>query len=371
MMDIVHGGHSHEGISWTLGDWKLIAHGVLKGIYTNQGGPRGDELTFLSGDFGVMAQRQLGPGTLGLTAMLTPDPLMGKRGYPLLLQTGETADGRTPLVGRQHPHDFFMELSASYRLPLSQDSAVSAYFGWPGEPALGPPAPDHRFSGAEIPETPISHHWLDSTHVSFGVAILGYSWGNWRIEGSLFNGREPDQNRWNIESDKFDSTSIRLSFSPHENWAFQVSHGFLKEPRQLFPGIDTDRTTVSATYHVKSTDTEWATTFAWGRNVNDPGKTLDAFLLESTFKLRDTHTFFGRAERVEKDELFFGDHPLTGRAFTVNKLALGYIYDFPKWGHLQWGIGVSGSIHFLPSELEDIYTAFPLGGVVFLRAKIK
>jgi hypothetical protein len=117
-----HGGHSHEGIGWTWGDWKLMAHGVLKGIYTNQGGPRGDELTFLSGDFGVMAERQLGPGTLRLTAMLTPDPLMGKRGYPLLLQTGETADGRTLLVDRQHPHDFFMELSASYRLSLSQDS---------------------------------------------------------------------------------------------------------------------------------------------------------------------------------------------------------------------------------------------------------
>jgi hypothetical protein len=155
---------------------------------------------------------------------------MGKRGYPLLLQTGETADGRTPLVDRQHPHDFFMELSASYRLPLSQDSALSAYFGWPGEPALGPPAPDHRFSGAEILETPISHHWLDSTHVSFGVATLGYSWRNWRIEESLFNGREPDQNRWNIESGKFDSTSIRLSFERARGYLHGVSFGRRRVP---------------------------------------------------------------------------------------------------------------------------------------------
>jgi hypothetical protein len=60
-----------------------------------------------------MARREFSHGTLNLRAMLSPDPFMGKRGYPLLLAAGETADGTTHLVDRQHPHDLFMELSAS------------------------------------------------------------------------------------------------------------------------------------------------------------------------------------------------------------------------------------------------------------------
>lgn len=367
-----HGSHHshHAGVSWTWGDWNMMFHGVLKGIYNNQGGPRGDELTYLSGDFGLMGERQVGPGILELTAMLTPDPLMGPSGYPSLLQTGETADGRTPLVDRQHPHDFVMEVSAGYTLPLSQETRLRAYLGWPGEPALGPPAPDHRFSGAEIPETPITHHWMDSTHVSFGVATLGLSWRNWKVEGSVFNGREPDQRRWNIETGDFDSTSFRVSYSPTENWTLQVSHGFLKSPRQLFPGINTDRTTTSIIHHVRSGDSEWGTTFAWGRNWDIPGPNLDGFLLESTYKYRDTHTFFARAERVTKNDLFFGNDPLAGREFTVNKLSIGYIYDFAKTGHIRWGIGVLGNIAILPEELEKIYTANPVGMMTFIRGKM-
>jgi hypothetical protein len=60
-----------------------------------------------------------GPGRLGFRAMLSAEPLTIEReGYPLLLQTGETADGRTPLIDRQHPHDLFMELAAIYSLPV-------------------------------------------------------------------------------------------------------------------------------------------------------------------------------------------------------------------------------------------------------------
>src|SRR6185369_5925271 len=113
-------------------------------------------------------------GTLGLRGMVSADPFYGNGGYPLLLQTGETADGRTPLIDRQHPHDLFMELSASYSHRLSESSSAFIYAGLPGEPALGPPAFMHRFSGEDNPEAPITHHWLDSTHIAYGVVTLGY-----------------------------------------------------------------------------------------------------------------------------------------------------------------------------------------------------
>src|SRR5206468_760944 len=167
-------------------------HGTGEVAYDNQGGPRGDEKLFSSNMLMGMAQRPIGPGTLGLRAMLSLEPsTIGKEGYPLLLQTGETANGRTPLIDGQHPHDLFMELAGSYSI-ASGNRSMFVYAGLPGEPALGPPAFMHRFSSMSLPEAPITHHWLDSTHISFGVVTAGAVVDRVKIEASAFRGREPD-----------------------------------------------------------------------------------------------------------------------------------------------------------------------------------
>src|SRR5438128_839013 len=143
----------------------IMAHAQINGVYDWQEGPQGGDKTFMSGMIMASARRDLNNGTVNLRAMVSPDPFMGKRGYPLLLASGETADGVTPLVNRQHPHDMIMELSASYSHRLASDSSVFLYAGWPGEPAFGPPAFMHRLSAMDSPEAPITHHWLDSTHI--------------------------------------------------------------------------------------------------------------------------------------------------------------------------------------------------------------
>jgi hypothetical protein len=120
-----------------------------------------------------MGQKDIGSGTLGFRTMFSLDPLMGKSGYPLLLQTGETANGVTPLIDRQHPHDFFMELAPTYSYDFSNHNSIFIYAGLPGEPALGPPAFMHRFSAMDNPEAPLTHHWLDSTHITF-CCYFGY-----------------------------------------------------------------------------------------------------------------------------------------------------------------------------------------------------
>src|SRR5579862_3540484 len=203
-----------EGVMMQSGDWHLMAHGWVNAVYDNQGGPRGDHDTFSNSMFMGMASRPLAAGSLELHAMLSLDPAMGKGGYPLLFQTGETADGVTTLVDRQHPHDFFMELSAAYSQPLGDSGSVSIYGGLPGEAALGPPSFMHRFSGMRIPEAPLTHHWLDSTHVTMGVVTLAATQGPITVEASAFNGREPDQFRWNIETRAFDSWSARATWNP-------------------------------------------------------------------------------------------------------------------------------------------------------------
>lgn len=357
------------GKMWMNDDWMLMAHGMINFVYDNQGGERGDSKAFASSMAMLMASRPLGAGTFGLRGMVSLDPLMGKSGYPLLLQTGETANGKAHLIDRQHPHDAFMELATTYSVPIGERDALYVYLGLPGEPALGPSAFMHRFSGMENPEAPLTHHWLDSTHVTFGVATLGYAWQQWKIEGSIFNGREPDQYRWNIETRHFDSASSRISFNPNDSWSLQVSNGYLKSPEQLDPDVSVHRTTASATYHQQINDANWQTTFAWGKNDKE-GNARNGYLLESTYAMTQHHTFFGRGERVANDELFDDGDPLHGRAFTVNKLSLGYIYDFAKIGDSTLGIGGLLSTYWLPGELRDVYGEHPLSSMVFVRLKL-
>jgi hypothetical protein len=359
-----------EGVSWKAGDWTGMVHGYADLVYDHQGGPRGDAKTFSESMAMVMAQRAVGPGTLTLRTMLSLDPAMGPAGYPLLLQTGETANGVTPLIDRQHPHDLVMELAGVYSLPVGQASSAFLYVGYPGEPALGPPTFMHRFSGMDDPAAPISHHWLDATHITFGVVTAGFVHGPFKIEGSAFNGREPDQHRWDFDPLRLDSYSGRISYNPTPDWAFQVSYGAIRSPEQLEPEVDQRRLTASASYNRPFTGGNWQTTFAWGRNDNHPGHALDAVLLESAVKV-GPHTVFGRAETVRKDELFEAPSPLAGRVFQVSALTLGYVYDLPVAQRLALGLGLQGTLNFVPSPIRFAYGDTPAGYMPFLRLKIR
>jgi hypothetical protein len=369
----------HEGLHTMRNGWHLMAHGFVNLVYDDQGGPRGGEKTFSESMFMGMASRDLGPGHLGLRTMLSAEPwTIGDEGYPLLFQTGETANGRDPLVDRQHPHDLFMELAGTYSVPVGEGSSAFIYLGLPGEPALGPATFMHRFSGMENPEAPLGHHWLDSTHVTFGVATLGWIRGNVKLEGSVFTGREPDEDRLDIEEPKMDSWSLRASWQPTRDWSLQVSHGYLHSPEQLEPEIDARRTTASAIYNRPLAGGDWQSTFAWGRNERDPGETTDSFLLESTAQT-GRHTVFGRAERQENDELSVhghgeeepeGEEEGHGEVFTLGKISLGYIYDFYR--HESWRVGVGGlgTLFQVPDGLKEDYGDSPTSWMAFLRVRL-
>jgi hypothetical protein len=361
----------HQGIHEMRGSWMLMLHGMADVVYDKQGGARGDEKIFSSNMLMGMAQRPLGPGTFGLRAMLSLEPsTIGKEGYPLLLQTGETANGRDHLIDRQHPHDLFMELAATYSIG-SGNRSLFVYGGLPGEPALGPPAFMHRFSGMSIPEAPITHHWLDSSHITFGVLTAGAVVGGAKVEASAFRGREPDQNRYDIEHPNLDSHSFRFSLNPAPAWAFQVSYGRLKSPEQLEPEVNVDRTTASAIYASKWEHGHWETTLAWGRNRNRPGPILDAVAVESSVQLHQKHTLFARAERVEKNELFPEGDPRDGATFDVGELSAGYRFDFWRSRHVATGLGVLGTISLVPEEIQDVYGDNPTSGMIFAHIDLR
>jgi hypothetical protein len=260
-----------------------------------------------------------------------------------------------------------MEVAASYSRPFGAARSWFLYAALPGEPALGPPTFMHRFSGAVNPEAPLGHHWLDSTHIAFGVATGGVVWDRFKVDASVFNGREPDQDRTDVETRSLDSESLRLSFNPTARWSLQVSRGWLAEPEQLEPGVDIVRTTASVVYHRPLADGDWQTMLAWGENAKSPGRTTDAWLLDSALRWRLRHTVFVRGERVTNDELFGEEEPLHGRPFDVVKATLGYLHRLPPAGGIEWGLGAQVSRHFIDATLETAYGADPDSWLVFAR----
>ncbi|MBD3837411.1 hypothetical protein [Brevundimonas sp.] len=363
----------HGGIHATAGDWIVMSHAALNLVYDTQSGPRGGDKTFVSGMLMTSARREFADGSkVNLRAMLSPDPLMGKNGYPLLLAAGETADGVSPLVDRQHPHDFFMELSASYSRQLSDKDSVYAYVGLPGEPAFGPPAFMHRMSTMDSPEAPITHHWLDSTHIVFGVTTLGWAHDRFKIETSAFKGREPDEERWGIDSPRLDSWSVRASWNPAPEWAAQLSYADVSAPEQLEPDED-ERKWSASVIHTRRLAAEgwWSSTAAWGRKTNDHGESKDGWLLETAVHPNDRWTVFGRAERIETDELVPGLNGGHGPLYTVSKASLGLVRDWRIAPRLRLGLGGLYAFNQVPGPLEPLYGGDPDGAMVFARLKIE
>lgn len=268
-----------------------------------------------------------------------------------------------------------MELSASISQPIGERASVFLYGGLPGEPAFGPGSFMHRESIMDSPEAPITHHWLDSQHITFGVLTGGLVLDRFKLEASRFNGREPDQYRWNIETGPLDSTALRASWNPTDDLALQVSWADLKEPEQLEPGVDQTRWSASGIYATTlSNGMRWASTLAWGRKSLE-GENYDAFVAESSLKT-GLWTFFGRGEITENNELVEEDHEHEeeghhGPAFTVGKLSAGAIRDFTLAPQVRLGVGGLLSVNFIPDGLEPYYgKKNPLGAMAFLRLKV-
>jgi hypothetical protein len=361
--------HAHHA---SAAGWQLMLHGVLFAGFDLQGTDRGGEKLFSPGWVMAMVRRPLLGADVTLRAMLSHDAVtMGERGYPLLLQSGEAVDGE-PLVDRQHPHDLFMELAASAMVPLGSWLAIELYGGPAGEPALGPPAFPHRRSAAADPLAVLGHHWQDSSHITFGVVTAGLVSRLAKLEGSWFNGREPDQERYDFDLRGLDSYSARLSINPTAEWSGQVSYGRLDTPEELEPDVSLQRVTASV-MHVASTG--WAdsvaTTAVWGRNIPSHGGATDAVLIESTADLGAPGTLFGRAEWVVKAGHDLALAPdMEEETFPVGSFVLGYLYDFDAVAGLVPGIGARGSLNVIDDDLAALYgTHVPVGAMVYLRVE--
>ena len=355
--------------------WMYMLHGDVYLRYNKQDlldkGSRGDSKFDAPNMVMFMGQKNIGKkGLFHFSTMFSLDPVtVGGEGYPLLFQTGESFEGK-PLVDRQHPHDLFSELSVSYAHALSDKSDVFLYLAYPGEPALGPAAYVHRPSGFFNPDAPLTHHWVDATHITFGVATAGFRYGNFKIEASSFTGREPDEHRYNFDKPRFDSWSGRLSFNPNEKWALQASHGFIKEPETFHPGENVNRTTASATFSSRGFGATFTNiTALWGMNKTKDHDAENGVLLEGSHSKKRT-TVYGRYEWVQKsveelnlDETEFGHDAI----FPVHAFTAGALYDVLKTGQTKFALGAQISFFNPDKKLAELYGDNPLAGQVYLR----
>ncbi|MBT2185638.1 hypothetical protein KK488_01610 [Sphingobium sp. H33] len=361
-------GGAMSGLHVMTGGWMLMAHGYAQLAYTDHKGPRGDDLIYSTSMLMLTGQRDTDWGRIQLRSMLSLEPTMAPRGYPNLFATGETADGK-PIVDRQHPHDLFMELAGRLDVNIGSEASLFLYGGPVGEPALGPAAFIHRGSARYNPEPPITHHWFDSTHITYGVVTAGLATRTWQIEGSIFRGREPDEDRWDIETPSLDSWSVRLSWSPSPNWSAQLSHGFIKQPEALHPGENEKRTVASLHFSGGSGLSAMA---AFSAKKRDPGDTLTAWLVEANYDLAAHHALFGRIENVANDELV-PDHadPLHDKPFRITKAQAGYAWHTPIGsGPVELTLGGSINIYGKPQALDVLYGANPWGYTLFARLSL-
>jgi hypothetical protein len=354
--------------------WHLMVLGVARLGYNHQGGRSGDDAFESSNWNMVHLAHDLGRGRLSLMLMNSLEPwTYEKRGSPELFQTGESYRGR-PLVDRQHPHDFFMNLSTTYRLPIGTDSAAWFQLAPVGEPVIGPTAFMHRASSGENPTAPLGHHWQDSTHIAFNVVTAGLGWKTISIEGSVFHGAEPDEKRWDIEGGGIESAAGRVKLRLVNGWSGQVSYAFLKEPEAAVEPGDTRRTTASIQYGADG-DRPLAATLLWGRNDEAHGVS-DSWLLEAAWQLTHSDHVYGRAEWVEKDRHFlqFKGAEVTPaialpRIARIGALTLGYLRDFLLARVFRVGAGADLTAYRFPSGLKPVYGDSPISAHVFLRVR--
>jgi hypothetical protein len=293
---------------------------------------------------------------LRLDAMFSFEPFtLRDIGSPQVFQTGETFNN-APLIDYQHPHDLIMNLGAEYSRAVGPATvSVQAYAVGPAP--IGPPVFMHRPSAAENLQAPLSHHYLDATHITPGVVAFGIERSGFAFEAGAFHGQEPDEDRLDLDTAALDSYAARLSWTDGA-WAVQISGADLKTPERLSP-YDATRLTASVSYFKGDANRSIAWMAAFGQNREVFGS-LEAYLFEGTRRFSG-NSFYARAEAVAKDILDAGFHPIgvahSHRQSRVSVLTLGYVRDVASqtWG--AFGIGGDVTGYIVPANLSESYGA--------------
>jgi hypothetical protein len=376
-------------IDFSAGDWMLMFHGQAFGQYDRQSGLHGDTQAGLVDWEMFSALRSAGGGLVRLNLMTSLErAVLGGTGYPQLLQSGGVA-GHQRIPNRQHPHDPVGEVSVAYDHSLTSTLAASVYVAAVGEPALGPVAYMHRASASVDPFAPIGHHWEDASHESAGVVTAGVYSHRFKLEGSVFNGRDADSRDFNPSYDgaRLDSYAGRVTVAPAGFVTVAAWAGYLADHDPLEPGVSMQRFGASIMTTTRGIGGgSLAATLVWGVNnhhhnpaehEHDPNVVTPthhlstAALVESTLDIGARTSLYARLEQVQKSgyDLGFLIGDFT-ELFNVREVAVGAARDFVDAGAVTFGVGARASLDLLPETLRLTYqTTHPTGFAIYLRAR--
>lgn len=372
------------------GQWMLSLQGKAYLQYVNQSTRRGDTQLAITDWEMLMAMRSVGQGQLRFNLMTTIEPLtLGGNGYPLLFQTGGTYQ-HAFLHDRQHPHNAMMELSAAFEHPIANAASISVYAAAVGEPAAGPVASMHRPSAENDPLAPIGHHWQDASHQSFGVITLGVNTRTLKLEGSIFNPREPDEHHlfMDYRDARLDAYSTRLLWAPTSHIVASSWYAFLNSHERLDPTARMHRygaSVLTQSRGVRSGD--WSSTFVWAMNLHhhsgashaiihggpgaSPHHHASSLLAETNLGIGKRTSVFARIESVRKngEELGFLGGDLT-ELYDIRSYVLGASRTIGNIASTQLALGARGSVNAVPKTLFATYgTRRPAGFAVYAQLR--
>jgi len=387
-----------------FGNWTLMFHANAFAVDLQQTGLHGRDKFFASNWLMPAVSREFGRQGVMLRTMLSLEPAtITNRRYPLLFQTGETAYGLSITDG-QHPHDLFMEIAGRYEFKFGERSQLFVYGGPVAEAALGPTAFPHRASASENPLAPLSHHQQDSTHIATNVITFGAAKGPVQIEASTFHGREPNENRWNIDYGKPDSFATRLTIAALKSLTTQVSTGRMNNPEAVDANLDIVRTTASVHHQLEFGSGHISSSLMWGRNKilkNGSRRIFNAYGLEMTSQFLRRNWIWTRVENVDRDRtllpvpraplscLLCGilglgdpapDHRVLGPGGVpvvitedpigrVQAYTLGYERELPSPEWISIGLGSQATLYHLAPSLRPVYGSHPATFAFFLRLR--
>lgn len=356
-----------RGVHLHLRGWDVMLHGNFFAGYVRQ---ESDAALASQNWLMVMADHALGGGILSIRSMLSLEPLTTPDGgYPLLLQTGETRDGMA-LVDRQHPHDVVMEAAATYARPIGGGFALEVYGAAAGEPAFGPVAFPHRPSSFANPLAPLGHHLEDSLHISYGVVTAGLLRRDVKAEASWFNGREPDEDRYDLDLRRPDSVAARFAVSPSSSVSLQGSYAYLQSPDAREPDEGMFKSSYSITHAYRLGGRRSVTTTGIvGQSFPEHGLMTHAVLVETAVDLDRAGVTFARVEQVAKRGRDF-DFPeeRADEDVLLGALSAGHAHPVLRGGGIETSLGVVGSIAVVGDNLVERYgTRWPLGAMAYVQ----
>jgi hypothetical protein len=189
---------------------------------------------------------------------------------------------------------------------------------------------------------------------------------SWTVEGSWFRGREPDEDRTDIDLGALDSSAVRVSWTRNA-WSAQASAGWLTKPERVTPF---DAKVLTASLSFTRARLAWMAAFGQKREIHG---NLEAYLFEAAWGIRTRDTLYTRVESVAKDILDVGFHPVgtfhPHRQSQIAAATFGYVRDVLQSGLGIFGLGGDITGYVVPPNLKEPYGS-PLSFHAFVRYRL-